>query len=230
MSDDAHPLTDHLRKAFDQYDRLAGLIRTAHRAAVPAVLPDLPPLRFGVAHRARAAVFDAWRAGDGVTAILANAAGHGGTAELLALFVKQAVAAEELRSAGELPPGEMLARVNRLLLDLELQDPPFVSMAFVRIDGGGRVVFARAAVPGLVHIPRAGTVEEWPTPGPLLGVFEASFPTAEGRLNAGDKLLLTTGGESLLVMAERHHMLSAAMLADAVAPADSTALVVEFHA
>jgi hypothetical protein len=101
-------------------------------------------------------------------------------------------------------------------------------MAFVRIDLGGRVAFARAALPNPVYIPGTGPVGIWPTPGPLIGVFDAAFPTATGRLSPGDKLLFATGGEDLLALAERHRMSAAATLADAAATAETTTLVFEF--
>jgi len=219
--EDVATLADRVRKAYEQLDRAAGLIRTVHRAAVPDRLPDLPPLRFGAGRppRPRGAVVDAWPAGPAaVTAFLAHAAGHGGAAELIGLFVRQAVAVEDLRSAGALPPGEVLARVNRLLLGLGLPDPPFVSMAVARIDRGtGRVTVARAAVPPPVYLPAVGAPEDWTTPGPMLGVFEAEFPSREGRLTPGDKLVLAGGGGNLASAADRHRRLAAGPLADAVA-------------
>lgn len=233
--DDTAVLADRLRKAYQQLDRIAELARTVHRAAVPADLPDLPPLRFGVGHRSRprGTVFDAWPAGPGaVTAFLAHAAGHGGTAELIGLLVRQAAAVEDLRSAGATSPGELLGRVNRLLLGLGLPDPPLVTMALARIDReSGRLAVARAAVPPVVFVPADGAVQAWPGPAPLLGVFDAEFETREGCLRPGDKILLTGDGDGLPA-ADRHRRLTAGPFAAAVAAelpeADgATVLVIE---
>lgn len=224
MSDDAHGPADRLRKAYQQLDRAADLARAALRAAVPAGLPDRPPLRFGTASRRPGAIFDAWPSGDGVTAFLGHAAGHGGAAEVIGLLVARTIAAEELRAGGGLPPGELLARVNRVLLGLDLPDPPLASLAVVRVEpAAGRAAVARAGVPAPVYVPAGGDVEVWSVPGPLLGVYAAEFPTREGAFRPGGKLVLATADTG----AAPHRGLAAQALADAVVTDDAAALVVE---
>jgi hypothetical protein len=51
---------------------------------------------------------------------------------------------------------------------------------------------SRAGVPPPVYLPAAGGPAVWHTPGPFLGVSDATFPAVEARLGPGDRLVIAT--------------------------------------
>ena len=170
---------------------------------------------------------------------------------LLSIFVKKCLQPKEIlgRSYRLVPPGEVLDRLNRELLNLNLPEPPFVTMLYAQLNcRDGSVSFARAAHPHPLHVPADGEPAYWHAAGTLLGVFESEFPMQQKQLNPGEKLILfsdgvhppTTGPGSLhdplVESAQRHRALSVQSFVDAVSrdmleesrhPEDFTMLVVE---
>jgi serine phosphatase RsbU (regulator of sigma subunit) len=144
-------------------------------------------------------------------------------ASLLAIFVKKGVRAKEIsgRSYRLLPPGEVLQRLNRDLIEQALSEHPFITMVYGLYNFKEQsLTFARAGHPYPLHVPRLGEPAFWEVPGSLLGVFETAFPPQMRRLEAGDKLLLYSdgidsgsfegaaqGSASLLASAGRHRSL-----------------------
>jgi serine phosphatase RsbU (regulator of sigma subunit) len=120
------------------------------------------------------------------------------------------------------PPGEVLARLNRDLLDQALSEQPFITMVYALFNHrDGTLRFSRAGHPYPLHIPRVGEPQLWHTEGLLLGVFEAQFSDRTHRLVPGDKVLLYSDGidnarfedrapgvESLMACAARHRGLA----------------------
>jgi sigma-B regulation protein RsbU (phosphoserine phosphatase) len=93
------------------------------------------------------------------------------------------------------PPEEVLARVNRDLIDQELSQLPFITMVYGLLNcRDGRLRLARAGHPHPLYLPREGEPEQWESPGTLLGVFEAEYSARERQLHPGDKLLIFTDG------------------------------------
>src|SRR5437763_1595027 len=149
--------------------------------------------------------------------------GHGVPASLLTIFVKKGVKPKEVSGQQYrlVPPDEVLARLNRDLIDQDLSDRPFITMVYALFNhDDGTLRFARAGHPYPLFIPREGPLELWRQEGLLLGVVEGRFPCQEKRLRPGDKVLLysdgvagasfegsPTGAESLLACAERHRAL-----------------------
>lgn len=128
---------------------------------------------------------------------LADAMGHGVPASLLTVFLKKAVQPKEVNGSSYrlVPPGEVLARLNRELIAQGLAELPFVTMVYGLLDcRSGLVQFARAAHPHPVYLPHDGSPEQWQTPGTLLGVFEAEYPPMERIIRPGDRMLLYTDG------------------------------------
>src|SRR5206468_4319115 len=134
------------------------------------------------------------------------------------------------RSYRLVPPGELLERLNRELLNLSLPEPPFVTMLYAQLNcRDGALTFARAAHPHPLYLPFDGEPTYWHAAGTLLGVFESEFPLQQKQLKTGDKLVLfsdgvhppTTGPGSLhdpLVQAvKRHRGLSRQPFVDSVA-------------
>jgi serine phosphatase RsbU (regulator of sigma subunit) len=119
-----------------------------------------------------------------------------------------------------LPPGEVLGRVNRALIGLEIDPPPLVGMASGMIDArSGAVSVARGGLPPAVYLPATGDPQPWAGPGPFLGAFDAEFPPRDGVLARGDRLLLATAGdaEGLTAAAGRHRARTGQDFAEAVA-------------
>jgi sigma-B regulation protein RsbU (phosphoserine phosphatase) len=119
------------------------------------------------------------------------------------------------------PPGEVLAKLNKELIDQQLSENPFITMAYGLLNHRAATIqFARAGHPYPLYVPRDGDLELWQLQGLLLGVVDASFPMLTYQLRPGDKVLFYSdgvdsaaladrpeGNASLLACAERHRRL-----------------------
>lgn len=255
---EAQNLNQRLQQAYQQIDGDSELTRRIHRGFLPRSLPEVGQVKFAVCYRPRSRIggdfYDVMRLDEEhVGLFVADAMGRGLPASsLLSVFVKKSLTPKEIlgRSYRLVPPGEVLDRLNRELLNLSLPEPPFVTMLYVQLNcRDGSLTFARAAHPHPLHVPADGEPAYWHAAGTLLGVFESEFPVQQKQLKPGDKLILfsdgvhppTTGPGSLhdpLVEAvKRHRALSVQPFADSVArdlledsrhPEDFTLLVVEY--
>jgi len=116
------------------------------------------------------------------------------------------------------PPGEVLGRLNRDLVEQAMPDHPFITMVYALYDHKAQTVsFARAGHPYPLHVPRDGEPRLWQVEGSLLGVFDTTFPVQSRQVGPGDKVVLYSdgidgacfegrpaGSESLLACAARH--------------------------
>ncbi|HET6573058.1 MAG TPA: SpoIIE family protein phosphatase [Fimbriiglobus sp.] len=210
---EARAINDRLRKVYQQAEADARLVERVGRTVLPRHLPALGGVRFVVCHRPRAlsessggydvAQLDADRVGFWVT----DAGG------VVGLTVR-------LAAHGRAMPGEVLDRVNRALIGLEIDPPPLVGMTCGLIDArSGAVCVARGGLPPAVVLPAAGDPQPWAGPGPFLGAFDAEFPPRDGVLTRGDRLILATAGdaEGLTAAADRHRGSAGQALAESVA-------------
>ncbi len=252
---EARLLGDQLQKAYGQLDRELEMARRVHRAFLPQSFPRAGAARFAVCYRPRSRVggdfYDVQRLDeDHVGFALADVTAHGSAAgSLLGVFVKRSLVAKDVTDTGYrlLPPDEVLGRVNRELLGLNLDDPPLVALLYGRVNvRSGAVAFARAGLPPPLLVPAAGDPEPWHAPGPMLGAFDATFGVGHGTLAPGDRLLLGTDGTrpeaepgAMLQVALGHRHLAGQAFVDAVArdlivrvgrPDDFTLLCVEMTA
>jgi serine phosphatase RsbU (regulator of sigma subunit) len=198
---EARLLGDQLRKAYAQIDRELSEARRVHRAFLPRTFPSVGHARLAVCHRARSKTagdfYDARRLdeqtlGFFVADIISYEAGS-----LLGVFVGRSVMMKETEANGYriLPPGEILARVNRELIDLGLEVPPLVAMVAGTINGvTGELMIARAGMPSPVYLPAEGEPEVWSLPGPFLGTAPTTYPCRTWTLQPGDQLVLATDG------------------------------------
>jgi serine phosphatase RsbU (regulator of sigma subunit) len=147
-------------------------------------------------------------------------------ASLLTIFVKKGVKTKEVFGSQYrlIPPGEVLSRLNRDLIDQQLSEHPFITMVYGLLNHqDGTLQFARAGHPYPLYVPRQGEPELWRVDGLLLGVTDATFPNREQRLAPGDKLLFYSDGvdtaalagqpegvDSLLACAKKYRDLPAA--------------------
>jgi sigma-B regulation protein RsbU (phosphoserine phosphatase) len=256
---EAQNLNQKLQQAYQQIDGDSELTRRIHRGFLPRSLPEVGRVRFAVCYRPRSRIggdfYDVMRLDeDHLGLYVADAMGRGLPASsLLSIFVKKSLTPKEIlgRSYRLVPPGEVLDRLNRELLNLSLPEPPFVTMLFVQLNcKDGTLTFARAAHPHPLHLPADGEPAYWHAAGTLLGVFESEFPVQQKRMQPGDKLLLysdgvhppTTGPGSLhdplVEAAKRHRQLGVQPFTDSVArdlleesrqPEDFTLLVAEYQ-
>ena len=256
---EAQNLNQRLLQAYQQIDGDSELTRRIHRGFLPRSLPNVGRATFAVCYRPRSRIggdfYDVMRLDeDHVGVYVADAMGRGLPASsLLSIFVKKSLATKEIlgQSYRLVPPGEVLDRLNRELLNLSLPEPPFVTMLYVQLNcRDGSLTFARAAHPHPLHVPADGEPAYWHAAGTLLGVFESEFPVQEKQLKPGDKLILfsdgvhppTTGPGSLhdplVEAAKRHRALSIQPFADSVSrdlleesrhPEDFTLLAIEYQ-
>ncbi|MFD5770165.1 SpoIIE family protein phosphatase [Streptomyces sp. NPDC127049] len=184
------------------YDAKHDLAHGLQQALLPVTLPRVP--RLAVAARYLPAAhgidvggdfYDLIRLGDtAAAAVIGDVQGHNINAAALMGQVRTAVHA----TAGS-RPGDVLARTNRVLIDLETD--LFVSCLYLHIDLVERRVQLASAghLPPLLRGP-ASTGRTAPLavdPGPLLGIgpcTEADYPVTAADLPAGSLLTLYTDG------------------------------------
>jgi sigma-B regulation protein RsbU (phosphoserine phosphatase) len=234
---EAQNLNQRLQQAFQQIDGDTELTRRIHRGFMPRTMPEVGRVRFAVCYRPRSRIggdfFDVIRLDENhVGLYVADAMGRGLPASsLLSIFVKKSLMTKEIlgKSYRLVPPGEVLDRLNRELVNLSLPEPPFVTMVYVQLNcRDGALTFARAAHPHPLHVPVEGEPAYWHAAGTLLGVFESEFPVQQKQLKPGDKFILfsdgvhppTTGPGSLhdplVEAAKRHRHLTVQPFVDSV--------------
>jgi sigma-B regulation protein RsbU (phosphoserine phosphatase) len=199
---EAQQINQQLQQAYQQIEQDLRMARRLQASFLPQTLPEVGPMRFGVNYRPCGQVggdfYDVFRLDEHhVGFYVADAMGHGVPASLLTVFLKKSVQTKEVSGSSYrlLPPDEVLSRLNRDLIAQGLAELPFITMVYGLLDcRDGRVTFARAAHPYPVYLPRAGEPEQWQSPGTLLGIFEAEYPSQQRVLHLGDKLLLFTDG------------------------------------
>ena len=224
-----HRINKRLQQAYKQIDQELELASRIQSSFLPQTLPEAPGSRFAVHYQLCGRVggdfYDVFRLDENhVGFYVADAMGHGVPASLLTIFVKKGVRPKEVfgKQYRLVPPGEVLSRLNKELIDQQLSDTPFITMAYGLFNHRDGVLrFARAGHPYPLLIPREGDLDWWQQEGLLLGVVDATFPTHTYQLRPGDKVLLYSdgvdtavfeggppGSESLRVCAERHRDLA----------------------
>jgi sigma-B regulation protein RsbU (phosphoserine phosphatase) len=222
---EVHRVNKRLQQLHQQIDHELQLAQRIQSSFLPQTLPAVPRTRFAVHYLLRDRVggdfYDVFRLDERhVGLYVADAMGHGVPASLLTIFVKKGVRAKEVYGQHYrlVPPEEVLRRLNKELIDEQLSENPFITMAYALYnhhDGAFR--FARAGHPYPLHVPREGMPAFWRQEGLLLGVVDADFPARTYPVNPGDKVLLYSdgidtgcfenhppGAESLLACAARH--------------------------
>lgn len=199
---EARLLGDQLKRVLGQLDREQDMARRVQATFMPQSFPQVWGARFHVCYRARNRTgsdfhdvrrLDEHHVGFFVGEVLGTAAAGG----LLGVFVQQSVVMKEITGPGYrlLPPDEVLAGVNRRLLDLSADDPPLVALLAGSLNARtGALTLARAGLPPPVHVPAGGPPAVWAVPGPFLGTASATYQPLSGTLGPGDRLLIGTDG------------------------------------
>jgi hypothetical protein len=122
---------------------------------------------------------------------LADVAGHGVGAGILAAMTKSAV---YLQASVDPSPGRVLAALNRTLRDLS-DRRMFVTAACVLLDGGSRRIQVATAGHPPILLRSPGGIAEIRTPSVGLGMKEdAVFDECEATIGKGDVVLLYSDG------------------------------------
>jgi len=200
------------------------------RALLPSQLGTLEHVHVNVSYRPSKAIggdfYGAAMLENGHLAVyVADVAGHGVSAALLAVLFHQRLVAfnarHRLRS-----PATILADLNRGLLEECHASGLFVTVAYALVDTIDRTVaLASAGHPPAVVLRRSGSCEHLAKTGPALGLeSDASYQEHRVSLAEGDRLLLYTDGLSG-AMSERAADLDAVLSALAGGTEDGAKVV-----
>jgi len=131
-----------------------------------------------------------------LVAYIADAAGHGVSAAMLAVLFKHRIPLTWGQPPRPTPPSEALAAVNRCLLTECKKPGLFVTAAYCLLDTvAGEVTIASAGHPPLVLQRADQRIERIHHTGPALGLTrEAAFAQQTVRMQPGDRLLMYTDG------------------------------------
>lgn len=233
-----HRINKRLQSAYQQIDQELELAQRIQVSFLPHSLPEIPRIRFAAHYllcgRVGGDFYDVFRLDENhVGLYVADAMGHGVPASLLTIFVKKGVKVKEVfgKEYRLVPPGEVLSRLNKDLIDQQLSEHPFITMVYCLFNHReGTVQLARAGHPYPLYIPRQGDLQHWQQSGFLLGIADASFPDQTYRLGRGDKVLLYSDGvdnatfgdlpagpDSLLACVEKHRSLPVQAFVQAIA-------------
>jgi len=231
-------INKRLQQAYQQLDQELELAQRLQTSFLPQSLPEVPSTRFAVQYlmcgRVGGDFYDVFRLDEHhVGFYVADAMGHGVPASLLTIFVKKGVRPKEVMGTQYrlVPPAEVLARLNRDLIDQKLSEHPFITLAYGLFNHKeGTLQLARAGHPYPLYIPHEGPPIFWRQEGLLLGVVEATFREATYPIHAGDKVLLYSdgidnatfeghpkGADSLLACVEKHRALPAKQFVERLA-------------
>ena len=169
---------------------------------LPQTLPSIPPVRFAVKFEIAGSVsgdfYDVMRLDERMLGFyVLDAMGHGVPAGLLTIYVKKGITTKDVDDDGHriLTPDEVLTRLNRDLLEQELSENPFITMAYFTLNLDElSLQFARAGHPYPLRVPKEGAIEPLSAEGTLLGVFENEYSLTNVQLCPGDRLLVYTDG------------------------------------
>jgi serine phosphatase RsbU (regulator of sigma subunit)/anti-anti-sigma regulatory factor len=133
---------------------------------------------------------------DHVAVYVADSAGHGVSAAMLSVLLKQRIALRDGRAPRR--PAEVLAALNRDLLFECDASGLFVTAACLLIDTRRRTaLFASAGHPRALHVRPNGEWTALDRTGPALGLTaEATYDERQIDLREGDRLLVYTDGLS----------------------------------
>lgn len=199
---EVHRINKRLQSAYQQIDQELQLAGRIQASFLPQALPALPQVRFAVHYQPCGRIggdfYDVFRLDEKHFGFyVADAMGHGIPASLLTIFVKKGIRAKEISGHDYrlVPPGEVLQRLNRDLIDQALSDNPFITMVYGLLNyTAGTLHFARSGHPYPLYLPHDADPEFWQIEGTLMGVFDTAYPIRTQQLRPGDKLLLYTDG------------------------------------
>jgi serine phosphatase RsbU (regulator of sigma subunit)/anti-anti-sigma regulatory factor len=178
--------------------RRAALIQ---RALLPQAAPDTPGLSIHALYRTSETVggdlYDVVRLDSRrVVLMIADAAGHGLSAAMLAVLFRNGLPLVDASSGEACAPSEALQAVNCSLSRATAAPGLFITAAYCLLDvTQGKVSVASAGHPPLIVQRSSGGIERIFHTGPALGLYpDALFGQQEIVLDVGDRLVLHTDG------------------------------------
>jgi len=178
--------------------RRAGLIQ---RTLLPRRAPEIAHLAVNAvyrpSHKVGGDLYDVVRITDRyVGATIADAAGHGVSAAVLAVLLKHRLPVRKGVQGAPIDPREALAAVNKSVVKECSAPGLFITAAYCRLDmETHELVVASAGHPPLMLQRANGDVEMIYHTGPALGLsHDATFTEVHTQLDPGDRLLLYTDG------------------------------------
>jgi sigma-B regulation protein RsbU (phosphoserine phosphatase) len=188
----------------DQGEILRADLRRAafiQQALLPRDAPPLADHQIHAAYRPCESVagdlYDLVRLSDHhLVLVVADAAGHGLSAAMLAVLFRNYLPLEDPESGEPLRPCDALGAVNRSLAAGLSAPGLFITAAYCLLDTRtGQLQMASAGHPAILVRRRGGGVERFLHSGPALALYpDAAFTQYETTLEPGDRLLLHTDG------------------------------------
>jgi len=203
-----HEHVDQLEEACRMLRHQADTIRAdLHRAGaiqrslLPEEAPDLSGFHVHALYRPTQSVggdlYDVIRIDDRQVALLvADAAGHGLSAAMLAVHFRSQLRVVDPSSSAPNTPADVLSAVNRSLCESLPAPGLFLTAAYCLLDTElGEVTIASAGHPSILRISPEGGIEQFCHTGPALGLDpDAQFSQHRLQLAKGDGLLLYSDG------------------------------------
>ncbi len=194
-----------------QLDEQLRLASQVQRDFLPRRLPECDSVRFLTLYRpaeyVSGDIYDVTRLDETHIGIaVADVTGHGVPAALLTLFVKRAWRGKEIN--GNLyrivPPDELLYRLNRELLDADLEQCQFVTACCAIYHAGRRTLtWARGGLPYPILVRPGQPPQQIRSAGELIGAFEgARFELCHRKLEPGDTMLFFSDGLEALLLGD----------------------------
>jgi serine phosphatase RsbU (regulator of sigma subunit)/anti-anti-sigma regulatory factor len=133
---------------------------------------------------------------DHIGVCIADAAGHGVSAAMLAVLLKLRMRIRDENSGGPVPPGKVMDEVNRAILGECIAPGLFITAAYCLLNTAtGVLTMASAGHPPLMMRHPNGEVDMYYHTGPALGLVEgAAYAELRFRMRPGDRLLFYTDG------------------------------------
>jgi serine phosphatase RsbU (regulator of sigma subunit)/anti-anti-sigma regulatory factor len=171
------------------------------RALLPQCVPELGAFTFDAyyrpSHKVGGDIYDVVRIDDDHAAFyVADAAGHGVSAAMLAVLFKLRLRLYDAGAGRVLPPDQVLTEVNRAILRECSAPGLFLTAALCQLNlRTGELLVSSGGHPPLLLRRATGKIETIAKTGPALGLSEnATFTVCSTSLNSGDRLLLYTDG------------------------------------
>jgi len=170
---------------------------------LPARLPEVGPIRFGVLFKpagwVSGDIYDVSRLDERTISLyVADAIGHGLPAALLTMFIKEAFQTKRIfaNTYQIVAPHEALGELNADICRQELSSCQFCTAVYCLIDVESlTLTYSRAGHPEPLLVSPDGRVEPLEGPGALLGVFpDETFQSFTRQLQPSQRLVLYSDG------------------------------------
>jgi serine phosphatase RsbU (regulator of sigma subunit)/DNA-binding response OmpR family regulator len=180
------------------YEHQRHIATTLQAGLLPRRLPSIPGAEIATRYNAGAQAmdvggdfYDVFARGDDWVLVIGDVCGRGAEAAALTSLARHTIRAQAQHHAA---PSAILRALHEAVVAESGDDTRFLTAGCVVLRGE-HVVAALGGHPPALLLRADGTVDELPTTGSLLGLPETTgVDDVEGRLGAGDALILYTDG------------------------------------